>query len=63
MDRIIVITGGTKGIGHATAKKFVQEKLLEKVPSRELKQAISEVLFERDYTMIEETIEAYRRTH
>lgn len=26
MDRIIVITGGTKGIGHATAKKFVQEK-------------------------------------
>lgn len=45
------------------SKKFVQEKLLEKVPSKELKQAISEVLFERDYTMIEETIEAYRRMH
>ena len=45
------------------SKKFVQEKLLEKVPAPQLKQALSEALFERDYTVIEAVIEAYRRTH
>ncbi len=43
------------------SKQFVQQKLLEKVPQEELKKAISEELFERDYTTIEETIEEYRK--
>ena len=42
------------------SKKFVVEKILEKVPADLLAVQISEGLFERDYTAIEETIRAYR---
>lgn len=42
------------------SKKFVVEKILEKVPADLLAVQISEELFERDYTAIEETMRAYR---
>ncbi len=42
------------------SKRFVQKKILEKVPSRILWQQVSEELFERDYTTIDEEIEDYR---
>ena len=38
------------------SKKFVIDKILEKVPEKLLKEQISEELFERDYTKIEQEI-------
>ncbi len=42
------------------SKKFVQDKLLEKINPQILKGQMVEELFERDYTMIEKTIRQYR---
>ena len=42
------------------SKDFVREKIIEKVPEEILHTQISEELFERDYTKIWETIQAYR---
>ncbi|MBS6953206.1 MAG: sce7726 family protein [Enterocloster asparagiformis] len=42
------------------SKKFVVEKIIQKVPADVLARQISAELFERDYTTIEETIRAYR---
>lgn len=43
------------------SKQFVQEKLLEKVNPILLKQQMCEELFERDYTLWEEQLCAYRQ--
>ena len=43
------------------SKAFVRKKILEKVPEPALKQMMTELLFERDYTSIREEINAYRR--
>lgn len=43
------------------SKKFVQEKILEKIDHDELNLEISRELFDRDYTTIEEEIENYRK--
>lgn len=45
------------------SKDFVRKKILETVPEEILWRQFSEELFERDYTMIEETLEEYRREH
>lgn len=42
------------------SKLFVAEKILEKVPPETLRRQICDALLERDYTVIEETIRAYR---
>ncbi len=42
-------------------KRFVIEKILERVPKEILGRQISEELFERDYTEIEDAIREYRR--
>ncbi len=42
------------------SKRFVQEKILEKVPEEKLHFQISEELFERDYTKILDEINAFR---
>lgn len=44
----------------AKSKRFVQDKLLEKVREEELEQEIIQALFERDYTLIEAEISAFR---
>lgn len=44
----------------AKSKKFVQEKLVEKVPPETLKMQICDELFERDYTTIDEVIKEYK---
>lgn len=43
------------------SKAFVIEKLLLKVPERLLHEQISQELFERDYTSIDDTIRQYRK--
>lgn len=43
------------------SKKFVQKKILEKVPEEILQRQMSQELFERDYTLIEDTIREYRK--
>lgn len=43
------------------SKNFIIEKLLLKVSKEKLSQQISEELFERDYTIITEEIEKYRK--
>ena len=43
------------------SKKFVQEKILEKIEHADLNLEISRELFDRDYTTIEEDIENYRK--
>lgn len=43
------------------SKKFVQNKILEKVPEEILQRQICQELFERDYTLIEDTIRQYRK--
>ena len=43
------------------SKRFVAGKILERVPSELLSRQISEELFERDYTTIQQEIEEYRR--
>ena len=42
-------------------KGFVIERILERVPKEILGKQISEELFERDYTEIEDTIREYRQ--
>ncbi len=42
------------------SKAFVQKKLLEKLPADLLHEEIIHALFERDYTLIEAEIEAFR---
>lgn len=42
------------------SKAFVIEKILAKVPGEQLSVLVSEELFERDYTRIEEVIRAYK---
>lgn len=42
------------------SKDFVRAKILETVPPQLLWKQFSEELFERDYTMIEQTLEEYR---
>lgn len=43
------------------SKTFVIEKIVEKVPEEKLAVQLSEALFERDYNVIEETIQEYKR--
>lgn len=43
------------------SKRFVQQKLLEKVEWPVLKRQMCEELFERDYTLWEEELEKYRK--
>ena len=43
------------------AKKFVQERILAKIPEEQLHREISRELFERDYTLIEAELEEYRQ--
>lgn len=43
------------------SKNFVQKKILEKVPEEILQRQICQELFERDYTLIEDTIREYRK--
>ena len=43
------------------SKKFVQDKILEKIDHDELNLEISRELFDRDYTTIEEDIDNYRK--
>lgn len=42
------------------SKKFVQEKLLERLDEEVLQKEISSELFERDYTLIEDIIREYK---
>ena len=42
-------------------KDFVIDKILQKVPKEQLYRQISDELFERDYTKIEEDIRAYKK--
>lgn len=42
------------------SKKFVQQKLLERIEWASLKEQMCEELFERDYTLWNEELEAYR---
>ncbi len=44
------------------SKKFVMEKILLSVPQDVLREQISQELFERDYTRIEEMIREYKKT-
>jgi len=43
------------------SKRFVIDRILEKVPEEILKKQLSEELFERDYTKIEEEIKEFKR--
>lgn len=43
------------------SKKFVQKKILEKVPEELLQKQMCQELFERDYTLIGDTIREYRK--
>ena len=43
------------------SKDFVQKKILEKIPEEVLQKQISDELFERDYTTIQETIRKFER--
>ena len=43
------------------SKDFVRKKILEKIPEESLHQQISEELFERDYTTIQQTIREFKR--
>ncbi len=45
------------------SKAFVVDKILERIPPETLSRQVSEILFERDYTTIEETILEYRLEH
>lgn len=43
------------------SKGFVREKIVERVPAEILHERISEELFERDYTKIQEQVEEFKR--
>lgn len=45
------------------SKEFVRAKILETVPQELLWKQLSEELFERDYTTIQQTLEEYRNSH
>ncbi len=45
------------------SKEFVIDKILERIPEETLAPQVSEELFERDYSTILETINAYRQQH
>lgn len=45
------------------AKKFVEDKILQKVDEDTLNRQISDLLFERDYTLIEKEIDTYKAAH
>lgn len=45
------------------SKQFVQQKILEKLEEQDIHTEISAALFERDYTLIEEELNEYRKTH
>ena len=45
------------------SKKFVQEKILEKLDEEVIQREISAEMFERDYTLIESEISEYRAKH
>lgn len=45
------------------SKKFVQEKIIEKVPPDKLWKQVSEELFERDYNAIKDAINEYRKAN
>lgn len=47
----------------SASKDFVRAKILEMVPQELLWRQFSEELFERDYTMIGQTLEEYRSSH
>ena len=42
------------------SKSFVIEKIIEKVPGEILAEQVSQELFERDYTRIDQTIREYK---
>lgn len=44
------------------SKKFVQQKLIEKLEWQELKQQMCDEMFERDYTLWDEELEKYQNT-
>lgn len=43
------------------SKRFVQEKILLKIPVQQLHEEISLELFERDYTLVDTLIETYKK--
>ena len=43
------------------SKAFVQEKILERIEPQDLHREISAILFERDYTLIDEQISQYKK--
>lgn len=45
------------------SKRFVQQKILEKLETQDIHAEISAALFERDYTLIEEELNEYRKAH
>ncbi len=45
------------------SKRFVSDKIVKKIPKETLDHLISEELFERDYSTIEEEINTYRQKH
>ena len=45
------------------SKKFVQEKIISKIPEEDIHREISMELFERDYTLIEDEIRAFKEEH
>lgn len=45
------------------SKQFVQQKILEKLDEQDIHTEISAALFERDYTLIEEELNEYRKAH
>lgn len=53
------LCGMAKYVGKS--KDFVREKIVERVPAKILNELISEELFERDYTEIEETIGEFKK--
>lgn len=53
MDRIVIVTGGTKGIGFATAKKFLSCKDIVIILGRhECENAVKELQKEGEVTFI-----------
>ena len=44
------------------SKAFVQQKILEKLPEELVEKEIRRLLFERDYTMIEQEINSFRKS-
>ena len=45
------------------SKQFVQAKILEKLDAQDLHTEISAALFERDYTLIQDQLDEYRKEH